>query len=53
MFKSGIANHILGGWQVNSIVSKSSGFPMMILDGVNQSNTNVGQDRPNAVLGTP
>jgi carboxypeptidase family protein len=53
MFSNGLASHILGGWQVNSIISKSSGFPMMILDGINQANTNVGQDRPNAVLGTP
>lgn len=53
MFSSGLASHVLGGWQVNSIVSKSSGFPMMILTGINQSNTNLGQDRPNAVVGLP
>ena len=47
----GFASHILGGWQINSIISKSSGFPVMILDGVNQANTNVGQDRPDAVFG--
>jgi hypothetical protein len=49
----GIASYILGGWQLNSIVSKSSGFPLMLLDGVNQANTNVGQDRPDAVAGVP
>jgi hypothetical protein len=48
----GLAGRILGGWQLNSIVTKSSGFPLMILDGVNQSNSNVSTDRPNAVLGT-
>ncbi len=53
MLSRGIASHILGGWQVNSIVSKSSGFPIMLLDGINQANTNVGQDRPDAVLGVP
>jgi hypothetical protein len=47
----GIASAILGGWQVNNIVARSSGFPVMILDGVNQANTNVGQDRPDAVAG--
>ena len=47
----GIASNVLGGWQVNSIVSISTGFPLEILDGNNQSNTSFGNNRPNAVLG--
>jgi Carboxypeptidase regulatory-like domain/TonB dependent receptor len=49
----GFASHILGGWQLNSIVTASSGFPLTISDGTNQSNTNVANDRPNAVPGVP
>lgn len=44
----GIASNIVGGWQLNSIVTISSGFPLEIGDGLNQSNTNVSNDRPNA-----
>jgi len=44
----GIASNILGGWQLNSIVTASSGFPLDIGAGINQANTNVGNDRPNA-----
>lgn len=51
MLSSGILSHAFGGWQLNSIVSKSSGFPVMILAGINQSNTDVGQDRGQAVYG--
>jgi Carboxypeptidase regulatory-like domain/TonB dependent receptor len=47
----GIASKTLGGWQVNSIVSISSGFPMTVYDGSNISNSNVDGDRPNAVVG--
>jgi Carboxypeptidase regulatory-like domain len=47
----GIASAILGGWQLNSIVTKSSGFPLTIEDGVNQSNTFYALNRPNAVPG--
>lgn len=44
----GILSNILGGWQLNSIVTISSGFPLEVGDGINQSNTNVSNDRPNA-----
>lgn len=47
----GIASAFLGGWQLNSIVTKSSGFPVSIVDGTNVSNSNASADRPNAVPG--
>jgi outer membrane receptor protein involved in Fe transport len=47
----GIASTLLGGWQLNSIITKSSGFPVTILDGTNQSNSNLNLDRPNVVAG--
>jgi hypothetical protein len=47
----GFLSTFLGGWQLNSIVTVSSGFPLILSDGTNQSNTNVANDRPNAVAG--
>lgn len=47
----GLVSTLVGGWQLNSIVTVSSGFPLGILDGVNQANTNLNSDRPNAVSG--
>jgi hypothetical protein len=44
----GVASAIAGGWELSSIVSFSSGFPEYISDGVDRSNTAVGNDRPNA-----
>jgi carboxypeptidase family protein/TonB-dependent receptor-like protein len=44
----GIASGIIGGWQVNSIVTASTGFPENISSGVDRSSTAVGNDRPNA-----
>jgi hypothetical protein len=49
----GIASAILGGWQVNSIVTKSSGFGMTLQDGVNRANNFYGGNRPDVVVGTP
>jgi hypothetical protein len=49
--QQGVASYILGGWQLNSIVSKSSGFPGQILVGLNQTNTVLGNLRPDAVPG--
>ena len=48
---NGIASTILGGWQLNSIVSVSSGFPLTILDGTNRSNTFYSLNRPDVVAG--
>ena len=44
----GIAGSIVGGWELSSIVTFSSGFPEYISDGIDRSNTAVGNDRPNA-----
>src|ERR1700682_1724424 len=44
----GIAAALAGGWELSSIVTVSTGFPIYIIDGKDQSNTAVGNDRPNA-----
>jgi hypothetical protein len=44
----GIGGAILGGWQVSTIISISSGFPRNVTVGTDRSNTGGGQDRPNA-----
>ena len=41
------ARAILGGWQVSTILTKSSGFPRTAYVGTDRSNTGGGQDRPN------
>jgi hypothetical protein len=45
--ETGIGGKILGGWQVSTIISKSSGFPRTAYTGTDRSNTAGGQDRPN------
>jgi len=45
--QSGVAGAILGGWQLSTIFSKSSGFPRTAYVGTDRSNTGGGQDRPN------
>jgi hypothetical protein len=45
--QTGAGGAILGGWQVSTIISKSSGFPRTAYTGLDVSNTNGGQDRPN------
>jgi Carboxypeptidase regulatory-like domain len=47
----GIASTVLGGWQLNSINTISSGFPLTWRDGINQSNSNQANDRPWAIQG--
>ena len=47
MFASGIANQALGGWQLSSIITKSTGSPLGIATGTNRSGTTLA-DRPNA-----
>jgi hypothetical protein len=39
---------VAGGWQLGSIVTWRSGFPINPTDGVNRANTNIGVDRPDA-----
>jgi hypothetical protein len=48
--QSGIGAAILGGWQVSTIISASSGFPRNVTSGIDRSNTGAG-DRPNLVPG--
>jgi hypothetical protein len=45
--QSGVGAAILGGWQLSTIISKSSGFPRTAYVGTDRSNTGGGQDRPN------
>jgi len=49
---------VAGGWQLGSIITWRSGFPINPTDGVNRANTNIANDRPDATgqsigLGTP
>lgn len=47
--QDGVADKILGGWELGSIFTIQSGFPMTVTDGgKDQSNTGIGYDRPNA-----
>jgi hypothetical protein len=45
--KTGVGSAILGGWQISTIISKSSGFPRTAYAGTDRSNTGAGTDRPN------
>jgi hypothetical protein len=49
--QTGVAGKILGGWQISTIVNKSSGFPRNVTVGTDRSNSGGGQDRPNVVAG--
>jgi hypothetical protein len=49
--QSGVGGAILGGWQLSTIISISSGFPRTAYVGTDRSNTGGGQDRPNVVAG--
>jgi hypothetical protein len=46
--QDGVGAAILGGWQISTIINKSSGFPRTIYTGTDASNTGGGQDRPNS-----
>jgi hypothetical protein len=43
----GVGSALLGGWQLSSIVTVSSGFPRTVFTGRDQANTGAGFDRPN------
>ncbi|HKB11957.1 MAG TPA: hypothetical protein VKD69_14950, partial [Vicinamibacterales bacterium] len=45
--QTGVGGAILGGWQLSTIITKSSGFPRTVFTGTDRSNTGGGQDRPN------
>jgi hypothetical protein len=46
--KGGIANVLLGGWQLGSIITIQTGNPRTVTSGVDQAVTGGGFDRPNA-----
>ena len=45
--QTGVGGALLGGWQLSTIITKSSGFPRTVFTGTDRSNTGGGQDRPN------
>jgi hypothetical protein len=49
----GIANVLLGGWQLGSIVTIQTGNPVTIVSGTDRSVTGAGFDRPNATGADP
>jgi hypothetical protein len=44
----GFASKIVGGWDVNSIFTLASGFPLTVVPGSDRSQTSSGYDRTNA-----
>lgn len=50
---NGLANAIVGGWQLGSIFTVQSGFPITITNGRDRSNTGAFFDRPNATGQNP
>ncbi|MBI3694537.1 MAG: TonB-dependent receptor [Acidobacteria bacterium] len=46
--RGGVANVLAGGWQLGSIITLQTGFPIIVGSGRDQSNTGSGNDRPNA-----
>lgn len=46
-----ILNTIVGGWQIGGIFTFSTGFPLTVVSGRDQSNTGAGFDRPNYIPG--
>jgi hypothetical protein len=49
--QSGIGSALLGGWQISTIISASTGFPRNVTSGSDISNTGAGYDRPNLIAG--
>jgi hypothetical protein len=47
----GVASSLIGGWELSSIWTMSTGFPLNVSAGKDQSNTGHGYDRPNNVPG--
>ena len=43
-----VLNAVAGGWQVGSILSYQTGFPITVMTGSDKANTGGGFDRPNA-----
>jgi hypothetical protein len=51
--QTGPAGAILGGWQLSTIITKSSGFPRTAYVSGDRSNTGAGYDRPNSTGADP
>jgi hypothetical protein len=51
--RQGAINTILGGWQLNGIVSLQSGFPFTVITSEDYNFDGVFTDRPNAVTAIP
>ena len=49
--QGGVLDVIAGGWQLGGMLRASTGFPLTVTSGVDQSNTAHGYDRPSAVAG--
>lgn len=49
--QSGLAGHVLGGWEVTAITSAQSGFPISIQCPCDNSRTGLGIDRADVVSG--
>lgn len=47
--RGGIANVVLGGWELGSLLAIQTGFPLTIFTGADRSNTGAGFDRPNLI----
>jgi hypothetical protein len=45
----GVANAVLGGWELGSLIAVQTGFPITIAAGTDRSNTGAGFDRPNLI----
>jgi hypothetical protein len=45
----GVANAVLGGWELGSLIAIQTGFPITIAAGTDRSNTGAGFDRPNLI----
>jgi hypothetical protein len=46
---TGFADKLLNGWEVNSILTRQSGFPFTVTSGIDNSLTGVGSDRADVV----
>jgi hypothetical protein len=49
----GIASKLFGGWDLNSIFTLASGFPLTVVPGSDRSQTSTGYDRTNATGASP
>jgi hypothetical protein len=52
-FNGGFADKVIGGWQLNSIITVASGFPLTVVPGSDRSQTTTGYDRTNATGVSP